>query len=390
MEKIQDTIEKPEADTSEKTTDIILKKVLEKFKDPEIYSEIVKLKREDLTTLLLHVFGDRASELRPTDLQAQFESDRFVQPSGVSQKEFNEFDHTSFESLDTDIEVIELSPVAPIGSNSVLTRISQNNILTTSRSTEVMADTVTTLAMECAKRRKKSSSPIHLCTSHREVRAQKFEDSTGFLPHFRGISLVSSEKIGRDEKELSEVIKKHIRFYLKIISAAETAGLVDCKQVIVKISSLRILNALINALSLDREILMRNTGNREYSLFAENSITLPEELNPGQVIDGELTEKYRVTYIINYLTRICDPIIESLKSEFPSVQFQYDLSRFEGLGYYEDLCFKIKAINVNGELIPLADAGFTDWTEKLLQSKEERCFAGGFGSEFFISKFKKS
>jgi len=370
----------------------ILESVVKRTGNENFFEQLKSLKRNDLTSLLINLYEEKASAISPAELLKQYETDRFLQPSTVSQRDFNEFDRIYFSTIDPDIETIELSPVAPLGSNSVLTPISQKNVLATARSTEVTADAVTALALECAKRRRKNSegTGVYLTTSHREIRTQKFDENTGFLPHFRGLSIVSSEKVEANRpEELGRILYKHLRNYLKLLKASSDSELAAISKITVKISSLRILETLIKHQNLAREDIMRNTQNPDYNFFEETRIQLPERLSTDVAISPEQAAKYKIGMIFNYLRDIGDPVIKLLKQEFPNVVFEYDLSRVAGIGYYEDLCFKISGENIDGSEIPLGDGGFTDWTRKILSSKTEKCFAGGLGTELLLSRFKK-
>jgi hypothetical protein len=116
---------------------------------------------------------------------------------------------------------VELSPVCPLGTASVLSPISQDWIVSTIRNSEVVSDSTNVLAVECAVRRRdqknrssSQSAPVHLAASHRLLRGQKISPRPGVLQHFRIFSLCSA---GRDPGNLrfeTETISLHIGFFL--------------------------------------------------------------------------------------------------------------------------------------------------------------------------------
>jgi len=49
--------------------------------------------------------------------------------------------------------------------------------------------------------------------------------------------------------------------------------------------------------------------------------------------------------------------------------------------YYQGIQYKA-VINVHGEEIEIADGGFVNWTQQLLENKKERCFISGLGIDY--------
>ena len=63
-------------------------------------------------------------------------------------------DRVAFATLPSAFSPLELSPVSPLGTNSVVATVSQNKTLTTTRGLEVVSDATNVLALECALRRR--------------------------------------------------------------------------------------------------------------------------------------------------------------------------------------------------------------------------------------------
>jgi hypothetical protein len=175
----------------------------------------------DLQSLLLEVYARKAKERDPRVLLYDQVSNRFTRPSASNLARLLEWDQVAFSKLPKLFRRVELSPVCPLGTASVLSPISQDWIVSTTRNSEVVADSTNVLALECAVRRREqrnrstdSASSVHLATSHRLLRGQKISPRPGVLQHFRLFSLCSA---GRDPGNLrfeTETVCLHIGFFL--------------------------------------------------------------------------------------------------------------------------------------------------------------------------------
>ena len=56
--------------------------------------------------------------------------------------------------------------------------------------------------------------------------------------------------------------------------------------------------------------------------------------------------------------------------------------------YYKGIQFKM-VIEVNGQVLEIADGGFVDWTQQLLGNRKERLLIAGFGLEL-LGRFVSS
>ena len=154
-----------------------------------------RLAPTDLQSLLIEVYRRRATRQAPADLLDQYRRNRFVQPSPMNPRAFLEVDRLAFSLASPPFEPIELSPLGPLGTTSVLTSVSQNVAVATARNTEVVSDSTNVLALECALRRRArsrvrsgASDRVRLCASHRLLRAQRFAGPNQFA-HFRAFAL---------------------------------------------------------------------------------------------------------------------------------------------------------------------------------------------------------
>ncbi len=286
-----------------------------------------RLAPTDLQSLLLEVYRRRAKKREPKALLEDHASSRFNRPTATSPPRLLEWDRTAFRLLPKLFQPIELSPVCPLGTVSVLSPISQDWTVSTIRNTEVVADSTNVLALECAVRRREQrnfssgkAASIHLAASHRLLRGQKFGVGPGTRQHFRIFTLCSA---GRDSGNLqfeTEAIGLHIGFYLR---------------------ALRVFLGTKTAL--------------------------------------------RVT-VSDFRSKLARPIVrsrlvEKLQSADKRVRIGIDQDRKQGRGYYGQLCFKIFATSSKGREHELVDGGDVNWTQKLLNNAKERLIISGCGSE---------
>jgi hypothetical protein len=282
---------------------------------------------------LLEVYRERSQRVQPSSVLSEFESNRFVRPSAVSPIALAAWEQVAFSQLPTDFEPLTLSPVCPFGTNSSVASVDQNLAVTTSRNTEVVSDSTNVLALECAVRRRellrvnpKSSEPVHLATSHRLLRAQKYDDPKS-IAHFSAFALCSA---GRDQGNLRfelATLGLHIRFYLTVLRAF-----------------------------LGPEIPL-------HASVTDFSPAAHEEL-------------------------IEETLLSEIRKEFRGVDCALDPARSKGKGYYSDLCFHIYATNSLGKQLDLVDGGSVNWTQKYLSNAKERLIISGIGSERLCSEFR--
>src|SRR5439155_15838226 len=151
-----------------------------------------RLAPTDLQSLILEVYGRRSKKRDTKELIKDHISNRYARPSTESPTRLLEWDHIAFSQLPKVFQPVELSPVCPLGTGSVLSPISQDWTVSTSRNTEIVADSTNVLAIECAVRRgmQKSISSgkaasVHLAASHRLLRGQKSGSGPGTRQPFR-------------------------------------------------------------------------------------------------------------------------------------------------------------------------------------------------------------
>lgn len=291
-----------------------------------------RLSPTDLQSLLLEVNRLRLSHLQPADVLSSYQHNRFVHPAGVSPLDLLKWEQIAFSHLPPEFQALELSPVCPSGTSSVVASVDPNWPVATIRNTEVISDSTNVLALECALRRKellhldpKSTDAVHLAASHRLLRGQHYQNPR-LLAHFSIFALCSA---GRDQGNLGLEIfalDLQIRFYLA-------------------------------------------------TLRAFLGVDIPLQLS----ITNFSSDDTR--------TLVNDRLLAPVQQDFAKVECGWDEARSSGRGYYYGLCFHIHAVTPAGQKLELADGGALDWTQKYLSNAKERLVASGIASERVCSEF---
>jgi hypothetical protein len=323
-------------DPSRTEADRRLDRVLRSAGAPDLLSALTeRLTPTDLQTLQLEVYRRRVGAVTPSRLLAQYERNRFVSPSAVAPLDLARLDMAIHEQLAADgVTGLALSPVCPLGTNSAVAAVDQNNVLTTVRNTEVVADATNVLALEAAVRRRarlradpRTPDRIRLGATHTVTRAQMFE-GRGTMAHFGLLALCTA---GRDEGSF--------RF--------ETS-------------------ALAEQIGVHLDVLDRARG-------------VGCETHDVRVNVTDLTGRRR--------TALRERVVDRIASGHPAVTVGFDDDREHGAGYYVDACFEIRARTPDGTELSLVDGGLTRWTADLLSNAKERLAISGLGTERLLAEF---
>ena len=317
---------------------IMTQKIIDKITYKTGVPDLVELLTErlsfgELQSLLLKVFALKVRKKSVHDILREYQASRFTTPSDIDPVQFRKLESGIFSLLPSGFEIIDLSPLTPIGTSSVLTTVHQNNVVSTIRNLEAAADTTNVLALECALRRsellkkdKASAELIRFCSSQRLTRAQPFENKD-FSAHFSVLALCTAGRDTGNDSFESDSLEEHIGFYLNIFEK-----LMDLSGV--------------------KNILIR--------LFSYEGT---DNANLIEVIRNKFSRKKLVS------------ITTEENSSF-------------GENYYTRLRFSINVINSSNEELNCADGGFTDWTARLLNNKKERLLTSGIGTDFLLRTLK--
>lgn len=310
-------------------------KILKRLESDPGVTELLDLLGEglnssDLQSVLIEASRRRSLNKKPSGIMKEFKENRFLKPCDIPQIAFNRFDTHACKLLPDGFISIDLSPVAPFGSCSSVTGLSQNLLVSTIRHSEVIADPTNVMAIEAAHRRKallagdrEATTPVKLCTSHRLIRTQSFQEEK-FTAHFRVFSLITAGRDrGHSEFELYHM-EEHIRFYLDL-----------CRQ-------------------LD---ILEKTQVR----ISDFSGRLPSSL--------------------------IEEIFERLSDSYEVPEYLLDNNRTEARNYYAPLAFRIRFYDADGQGWDVVDGGFTNWTQLFLNNKKERLLISAIGTELLFRIF---
>lgn len=195
-----------------------LTRILEKLALPGILERLAQLKPSELSSLLLEVYRQQTSRLRPADLLARLPQNRFVQPAGLDPIALREAELAALQlARNTGFELVELSPVAPLGASSVYGRIDQNNVLSALRNCELIADPSNLMCLLMAQQMQRNpEQALHWFCSQRTLRTAFFE-GPGRFAHFQMLAAVSL-LYSREDEPLIAATLQHLSLQREIFS----------------------------------------------------------------------------------------------------------------------------------------------------------------------------
>lgn len=350
-----------------------------------------RLPVSDLGSLLLHALRERARR-KPPELLAQLERQPLLSPSSADARRLLEFDQSAYAAA-AHFEAVELSPVNPLGTNFTLGGIDQNNVLSSLRGAEVLADPTAAQALECARRRRelarrKERSVVRLCSSHRALRLQPV-DVPGFTPHFRLFSMVSAGPAGPEDRFETESLAEHLAIYLELLRGLARARW-RFGRIGVVLSDTEIVRGLLRARGVDAEQIRAEIRTHALdspaAFLKHRGISLPPRAARLDADAAEIDDLGLPSAWLR-LRRVEERVVAPLRKVFPEVEFSFELGRLTGLGYYDGLSLHIEVENDARGPIQLGDGGFTRWTQELLGNRKERLLTSAFGSELAVKLF---
>ncbi|MDB9944423.1 hypothetical protein OAD26_00280 [bacterium] len=344
----------------------------------------------ELTSILRSSFKERAESVNPADVLKEYRNKKeFFGPSEIDQREQEKYRAAFFDILPENIQSLELSPVAPFGTNSSISNLSQDLMCTTIRRSEVQGDPTTALALEASEQRRQKllsketvDEEVRLATATRILRMQEFDKERGYMQHYNLYGLYSS---GRDIPGLlfgEQASIEHISLWLNLLNKLKDEGLLKSEGTKVYISDIKILEKLVDTLDIPRDEINQNVLNEDWDMFQDYGIGLPSEIESIADIPVEELEKYGIGESVKNISFLENTILRTLRASYPEVDFKIQLNRKGGLGYYSNLCFNVYAKDESGQDILVAGGGSVDWSSKLLGNTKEKGFSSGFGPEY--------
>ncbi len=272
----------------------------------------------ELNTVLLDVFNKRVGQETPSSLLSKYEGNKLVKPALLEDVlDYKENEIRCYKLIaGRGFEPIELSPVAQLGTSSVVATVDQKKVLTALRNTEVQADPTNAIALHYASLKKKGeldNKTYNYSNISRVIRTQVF-DNPNLTPHFSLLALISC---GRDTGSFNfekEELLKHLTTSYEI-----------CKSYGVE--------------------------------------KIYYEIIPCKGYDSQSP---LITETVSYIRE------KNSNLEVLVIAPEHDNNYYQG--------FRIKQqIVIGGNTIEIADGGLLDWTQQLLTNKKERMMTFGLG-----------
>jgi hypothetical protein len=307
----------------------MIRRIVRESGDPALWNALSGMSATDLQTLLIGLYRARASKLTVAEVYRQYATNRFVAPTTVPARDLAKFEIEAYDRLPPGYEPVSPSPVAPLGTCSVLGKAVQDKILTTIRNTEVCADSTNVMALESARRRRsaKDGGAVKLACFQRLLRTQRY-DNSAFSPHFGVFCLTTAGRMTADYGSLLDALREHIDFYLGILHGRL----------------------------------------------------------PGR--DGM---RVGVTAInVDLAERLHSEIVAPLSRAYPRDEIRLDPSRRTALEYYRNLALSVELETPSGGLCQIVDGGDTDWMGKLLNDRKEFFLTSCIGVDLFLKLFGTS
>ena len=180
---------------------------------------LASLPGSDFASLLLGVSRSRVEACSAAHVMSQRTRDRFVWPAAIDFHQLRWVQDAAIAAVRNSFEFVTLAPLVPFGTHASLGDVSQNNVVTTVRGTEVAADPTNALAIEAAMRRiERVDSGVRLAAIQRVVRAQRFSGSRSFA-HFELLGLVSADRDSGNHDFAVDEIVRHAEVVAGIVVA---------------------------------------------------------------------------------------------------------------------------------------------------------------------------
>jgi hypothetical protein len=304
----------------EKNLTKAIQRVLDQSGNPdllEIWNNELSL--SDINSFLLEFFRLQTKGASSAKLLQKYAKNRFVHPAAVNPIALKQLEIVILQIAESaSYTPLQLSPIAPLGSCSIVATADQNKIISALRGTEVVADATNLLALHICDLLKSnkvanSKDSLKFSTTHRHVRTQPL-NHPGLLPHFHLFCMVASGKDQGSYLFEKTTLQEHLTIYQTVFKA------------------------LFNT-----EIQVRLSQRNGYP-------------------DGA-----------GFLNRIRD----HLQSTLPKIIVTENSVKTDNL-YYKGLQFTI-FVNINGANLNIGDGGFVDWPQKLLNNRKQRMMISAIG-----------
>lgn len=286
-----------------------------------------QLSGSELSSLLLEVFSQKTQQLKPADLLKQYSTNRFVQPPETNYIFLLERTLATLKVFAAHgFKPQQVSPLSQLGTCSVVASVDQQKIVSAVRNCEVLSDATNALALYISYLKKTNSMAI----------------ASG-----EHIKFSSVQQHVRAQPTTVKGFSPHFTIGCLVSSGIDSGNYTF---------ELRALQEHFTAL---REVL--------HQVFNTQPVYFKLLQRKGYTAGAELVAK-----VYDHLTQV----------HALDVRLASDVS---DNNYYAGIQFKA-VITIKGQEIEIADGGFVDWTQQILNNRKERFCISGFGLEL-LNKF---
>jgi hypothetical protein len=328
--------------------------------------------RQQIKKHLEPVLGHRAEPQNVQAVCSRFGEDIF-EASAVNGRALNAADRILVDNLPPSWQLIELSPIEPLGSNTKLTGLSQFPIAYAARDSEVVPDAVIPLCVLATQAVQHRGHCETLAASHRELRMQPHAIA-GYSKHFRAFSVVTVEREAAHHAGKRAAIRRQVLYWYTTMLA-----LAPSRQIRIELSYTPIARALV-ALA----------GWSQLDIISHTRVGQPNPLPlrfPGLVgrLDGNPDD---LLHDVGLDAHACIPAwyrqeAAAIMRLCPRSENRWDLSRLGGHEYYDGACYRVSVRN--GESwVSVVDGGFSNWAQQISKDRSLICLTGGLGTEHLL------
>ena len=299
------------------TSDFV-KRILEKINRPDLLHVLVNdLTGSELNSILLEVFHHKLKSITPPELLNLYQANRLVKPADLPVLEMKRMELEILELFEKYLfHPIDLAPVSALGSCSVPAHVDQKKILSAVRGTEVLADSTNAIA-------------LHVCDL---IQGSSIATET--------TKFCNIQRMLRTQSISGKGFRPHFRVGC-LVTCGKDTGSYSFEKTALHDHLLVMKSLFLGYYKMDN-LRFRLLGRSGYPKNFLSDVTY---------------------YLVNNIT----------DTEIAAI----DQSEKENL-YYKGIQYKVD-ISYKGKTFEIADGGFVDWTQQILQNKKERMLTSGFG-----------
>ena len=350
----------------------------------------------NLTPILVETMRCKSEQIAPQELMQEAEmKSEFFGPSSISQKELCHFQQLYFQIMPVYFESIQLPPIVPFGICTALTKLGQNERLTTIRKSEVISDSTLALSVQAAIRRKQQRiSPegvyqnVSMATFHRLLRLQKFDIEKCWSQHFEILGTITTGRCQGKNSFRNETVRSHLQMWIDFFNLLNKSGY-NYRNILFTFSFVPLIEWILEEYNVCREEVTQNSLKSGYDFFELYHIPFPRQISSVYEIQHFLSGKTKAESIYKQLLKFEEEVLEPLRQFNPNIRFCYEMDRKLGLGYFNGICFHGYATNFSGVCFDLIDGGTSDWVGQMLSDKHEVTVTSSFGVEVGIAQFRQ-